>query len=405
MQQRLICGKMMIDGADNPPIEGGAILVEGEKIIAVGKPDEIEKSPDTMVIDCRDLVLLPGLIDCHNHLSLDTRLDNYLHRMKDSIPELTLRAVETMAVDLNAGVTTSRCIGDKEFLDISCKKSVEEGRLKGPRLIVAARGIRASHGHGYVGYPFNGPESIRKAIRENLLAGADFIKLYITGTVKGPGEIVSYLSKSEISLAVEESHRVGVKTATHCIGGQGMDWAIEVGIDSIEHAYFISDRQIDFLGRSNSRLVLTPSLFFAEERIETLQPELADVFRRERDLVGERMAAVIKSGLNYAVGTDGMHGGLAKEMALLVDLGASNRDVLKAATVYGSQVCGLEDEIGTLEPGKSADIIGVKGNPLEDIQALQNVNLVVSRGEWVHRENPDKPEIPNHKSQIPNKSQ
>ncbi|HIJ55455.1 MAG TPA: amidohydrolase family protein [Deltaproteobacteria bacterium] len=386
MKQRLICGKMVIDGAGNPPIEGGAILVEGEKIIAVGKPDELEKTPDTEVIDCGDQVMLPGLIDCHNHLSLDTRLDNYLHRMRDSIPELTLRAVETMAVDLKAGVTTSRCIGDKEFLDISCKKSVEEGRLKGPRLIVATRGIRASHGHGYVGYPFNGPESIRIAVRENLLAGADFIKLYITGTVKGSGEIVSYLSKPEISLAVEEAHRVGVKTATHCIGGRGMDWAVEIGIDSIEHAYFITDQQIDLLDRSDSRLVLTPSLFFAEERIETLQPELADVFRRERDLVGERMAAVIKGGLNYAVGTDGMHGGLAKEMAILADLGASNSDVLKAATVYGSQVCGLEDEIGTLEPGKSADIIGVKGNPLEDIRSLENIETVILKGRLVHQQ-------------------
>ena len=110
------------------------------------------------------------------------------------------------------------------------------------------------------------------------------------------------------------------------------------------------------------------------------------MFRRERDLVGEHMAAVIKAGLNYAVGTDGMHGGLANEMAILVGLGASNRDVLKAATVYGSQVCGLEDETGTLEPGKSADIIGVKGNPLEDIHALQDVNLVVSRGELVYQQ-------------------
>jgi imidazolonepropionase-like amidohydrolase len=384
--QQLIKGSTIIDIPGNSPIKDGAILIEGDKISAVGKKADFTVDADTEVIDCTGQVLLPGLIDCHNHLSLDTRLDNYLLRMKDSIPELTLRAVETMAVDLKAGVTTSRCLGDKEFLDVSCRKAVEDGRLKGPRLIVATRGIRASHGHGYVGYPFNGPESIRIAIRENLSAGADFIKLYITGTVKGPGEIVSYLSKSEISLAVEEAHRVGVKTATHCIGGQGMDWAIEVGIDSIEHAYFISDRQIDLLGRSNSRLVLTPNLFFAEERIETLQPELADVFRRERDLVGEHMVAVIKAGLNYAVGTDGMHGGLANEMAILVGLGASNRDVLKAATVYGSQVCGLEDETGTLEPGKSADIIGVKGNPLEDIRFLENIETVMLKGRLVHQQ-------------------
>lgn len=386
MVQRLVKGSMIIDIPGKPPIEGGAVLLEGDKISAVGKKADFTVDADTEVIDCTGQVLMPGLIDCHNHLSLDTRLENYLLRMKDSIPELTLRAVETMMIDLKAGVTTSRCLGDKEFLDISCKKAVEDGRLKGPRLIVASRGIRASHGHGYVGYPFNGPESIREAVRENLLAGAELIKIYITGTLKGPGEIVSYLSKSEISLAVEEANRVCVKTATHCIGGQGMDWAVEVGIDSIEHAYFISDRQIDLLGRSDSRLVLTPSLFFVEERLERLQPELADMFRRERDMVGECMAAVIKAGLNYGVGTDGMHGGLVKEMAILVDLGASNRGVLKAATVYGSQVCGLEDKIGTLEPGKSADIIGVKGNPLEDIRSLENIETVILKGRLVDQQ-------------------
>ena len=386
MAKRIIQADLLLGMAGKPPIEGGAVLIENDQISAVGKFADFTVDADTEVIDCAGQVLMPGLIDCHNHLSLDTRLENYLLRMKDSIPELTLRAVETMMIDLKAGVTTSRCLGDKEFLDISCKKAVEDGRLKGPRLIVASRGIRASHGHGYVGYPFNGPESIREAVRENLLAGAELIKIYITGTLKGPGEIASYFSKSEISLAVEEANRVGVKTATHCIGGQGLDWAVEIGIDSIEHAYFISDRQIDLLGRSDSRLVLTPSLFLAEERIEILPQGLADEFRRERDLVGECMAAVIKSGLNYAVGTDGMHGGLVKEMAILVDLGASPRDVLKAATAYGSQVCGLEDEIGTLEPGKSADLIGVKGNPLEDIRSLENIETVILKGRLVYQQ-------------------
>ncbi len=386
MAKRIIQADLLLGMAGKPPIEGGAVLIENDQISAVGKKADFTVDADIEVIDCTGQVLMPGLIDCHNHLSLDTRLENYLLRMKDSIPELTLRAVETMAIDLKAGVTTSRCLGDKEFLDISCRKAVEDGRLKGPRLIVATRGIRASHGHGYVGYPFNGPEAIREAVRENLLAGAELIKIYITGTLKGPGEIASYFSKSEISLAVEEANRVGVKTATHCIGGQGLDWAVEIGIDSIEHAYFISDRQIDLLGRSDSQLVLTPSLFLAEERIEILPQGLADEFRRERDLVGECMAAVIKSGLNYAVGTDGMHGGLVKEMGILVDLGASPRDVLKAATAYGSQVCGLEDEIGTLEPGKSADIIGVKGNPLEDIRSLENIETVILKGRLVHQQ-------------------
>jgi imidazolonepropionase-like amidohydrolase len=248
-------------------------------------------------------------------------------------------------------------------------------------LLVAGKGIRAVHGHGFVGYPVDGLEPIRMAVRENLKAGVDLIKLYITGTVKGSGNLPAYLSKSEISLAVSEARRLGVKSATHCIGGVGMDWAIDLGIDSIEHGYYMSEEQIDRMAQSESWLVMTPSPFFAEERLRTLPPQLADNFRKERDAVADRLTAAINGGVKYAVGTDGMHGGLAREMELLVQFGASNEEALMAATVNGAKVCGRQGIIGTLEPGKSADIIGVEGNPLDDIGALKQVKTVVLKGE------------------------
>jgi imidazolonepropionase-like amidohydrolase len=300
--------------------------------------------------------------------------------MNDSVPELTLRAVVNMAVDLNAGVTTSRCCGDKEFLDIACKQAVDSGRFQGPRLLVAGRGIRATHGHGFVGYPFDGLESVRLAVRENLKAGADLIKVYVTGTLKGSGNIPAYLSKSEISLAVQEAKRLQAKTAAHCIGGIGMDWALELGIDSIEHGYFMTEEQIDRMAQSKSWLVITPSPFFAEERIRKLPSPLMDEFRRERDEVADRMAAAIKGGVKIAVGTDGMHGGLARELEYLTEFGASFSDALTAATRNGARVCGLEAHVGTLEPGKSADILGVQGDPLKDIRALRRIETVFFRG-------------------------
>jgi len=380
MAKQLLRAQKVIDCTGAPPVENGAILIDGERIIAVGKESDIRQGADIEVIDCSGQVLMPGIIDCHNHLSLDTTLENHLFRMADPVPELTLRAVSTLKVDLLAGVTTARCCGDKAFIDIACKRAVESDRIQGPRLRVATRGIRASHGHGYVGYAFDGLEPIRSAVRENILAGADFIKLYITGTTKGDGSLPAFLSKSEISLAVQEARRVGRKTATHCIGGQGMEWALELGIDSIEHAYFISDAQIDRLGATHSRLVMTPSPFFIEDRLETLPKHLADGFRRERDGVAERLRAIIGSGIAFAVGTDGRHGGMAQEARLLVDLGATPEDVLVAITRNGAAVCGLEDQTGTLEPGKLADIIGVLGNPLKDIGALQNVRTVMKAG-------------------------
>ncbi len=381
MGKTLMKGGLVIDGTGRPPIDKGAILIDGERIIRLGKEEEVKERANVHVLDCSDQTLLPGLIDCHNHLSLDPRLENYLYRMIDPIPTLTLRAWETMKIDLRSGVTTSRCMGDKGFLDAECKKAVAEGRIEGPRLLIATRGIRAFHGHGFVGYPFGGIDQIQAAVRENLSAGADLIKIYITGTLRGPEGIPSYFSREEIQTAVDEAHRVGIPVATHCIGGIGFEWALEIGIDVIEHGYFLTDREIDLFVKSDKWLVMTPSVFFTDARIQTLPTDLIDGHLRQRAEVAQRMRAAIKAGIKFAVGTDGMHGGLAQEIQYLVDFGATPIQALMAATCHAAKVCGLEESIGTLEPGKFGDIIGVNGNPLEDIEALKRVKTVVSRGE------------------------
>jgi imidazolonepropionase-like amidohydrolase len=385
MDRFLIRGKILIDGLGSPPIEQGCVIIEGERILAVGQEERMKIEGITRTIDCSDQTLLPGLIDCHNHLSLDPTLNNYLYRMNDSIPELTLRATTTMAIDLRSGVTTSRCLGDKGFLDVECKKAVHSGRVPGPRLLIATRGIRALHGHGFVGYPFSGVEQVRTAVRENISAGADLIKIYITGTLRSSKEIPSFFSKEEIQTIVDETHRVGLPVATHCIGGIGLKWALETGIDTIEHGYFLTDREIDLLAKSNSWLVMTPSIFFTEARIRALPPHLIDGHLQQRDEVGKRMKAAVQAGVKFAIGTDGMHGCLAQEIQYLVDFGATNTQALMAATREAAKVCGLEESIGTLEPGKFGDIIGVEGNPLKDIGALKRVKTVISRGEIKHQ--------------------
>jgi imidazolonepropionase-like amidohydrolase len=380
MDRFLVRGKILIDGLGSPPVEQGYVIIEGERILAVGREEKIKIEGVTRTIDCSDQTLLPGLIDCHNHLSLDPTLDNYLYRMNDSIPELTLRATATMAVDLQSGVTTSRYLGDKGFLDVECKKAVNSGLVPGPRLLIATRGIRAFHGHGFVGYPFGGVEQIRTAVRENLAAGADVIKIFITGTLRGPKGIPSFFSKEEIQTAVDEAHRVGIPVATHCIGGVGLEWALETGIDTIEHGYFLTDKEIDLLAKSESWLVMTPSIFFTEARIRTLPPHLIEGHLQHRDEVDQRMKAAVKAGVKFAVGTDGMHGCLAQEIQYLVDFGATASQALMAATRHAARVCRLEDSIGTLEPGKFGDIIGVEGNPLKDIGSLKRIKTVIFRG-------------------------
>lgn len=383
MVKTLVRGGCLIDGTGAPAIRPALLLIENGKIKALGQEAEDETQEDDYIIDCGQQTLLPGLIDCHNHLSLDPTLDNYLYRMNDSIPVLTLRAVSNMNVDLESGVTTSRCLGDKGFLDVACKDRVTAGKIPGPRLLVATRGILAPHGHGFVGYPFSGVENVRRAVRENISAGADLIKIYITGTLPGPRGFPFYFSREEVETLVHEAKRVGVPVTTHCIGGPGLKLALETGIDVIEHGYFITDEEIDLLAESGKWLVMTPSIFFTDARIKNLPVNLIDGHLIQREDVGLRMAAAIKAGVKYAVGTDGMHGGLAQEVKYLTDFGASPAEAVTAVTASAAKLCGMEDIVGTLETGKIADVIGVEGNPLEDIIALQRVETVIQGGRLV----------------------
>ena len=376
-------GSFLWDGTRDSLLPDGAVLVEDGRIKAVGFARDIVTLPHDELHDWPDLTLMPGLIDSHTHLSMDATMENYLDHMSDSVAELTLRATAMMRKDLLAGITTCRCLGDKEFLDIACRTAVEDGLVMGPRVLVATRGIRAPQGHGFVGYPFNGPDEIKRAIRENIERGADLIKIYITGTLKGNGNLPSYLSREEIKLAIDEAHRGGLPIASHCVGGVGLDWAIEFGLDTLEHAYHITDQQIEKLAASKTKLVLTPSPLLTEERVRHLPVTLIQGHLDERDMIFNCMAAAVASGLPFAVGTDGVHGQLAHEVKYLVDLGASNLEALKAATISGAKACGIDKETGSLEVGKSADILAVKGNPLRDIGALSHPAAVVKMGEIV----------------------
>jgi imidazolonepropionase-like amidohydrolase len=388
MQTTLIKAARLVNGAGGAAVEPAALLMAGGVIEAVGAEATARAAEASEVWDLGEQTLLPGLIDCHNHLSLDPTLENYLHRMNDPLPELTIRAVNSMKVDLMAGVTTSRCLGDKGFLDIACRRMQAAGTILGPRLLVATRGIRAPHGHGFVGYPFGGVEPIRSAVRENLLAGADLIKIYTTGTLRGPRQIGNYFSREEVQVAVDEAHRAGVPVATHCIGGPGLKLALETGIDVIEHGYFVTDEEIESLLKYDRWLVMTPSIFFTDARIRTLPPDLVDGHLRQRGEVRARLAAAIRAGVKYGIGTDAMHGGLAREIGYVVEMGATPAAAIRAATADAARICGLEDRVGTIEKGKWADCIGVTGNPLENPDALERVRTVILEGRLVKKDEP-----------------
>ncbi|MFZ7103894.1 MAG: amidohydrolase family protein [Peptococcaceae bacterium] len=381
MKKTVFYGGLVINGIDSTPLEKGAILIEGNKIIKVGRKEELAGLIDssTEEKDYSRFTIIPGLVDCHNHLSLDGNMDNYLTKMEAPECELTIRACSTMQVDFKAGVTTSRCLGDRFFLDVACKRAVEEGRLTGPRLVVSTRGIRATHGHGVVGLPFNGPEAIRQAVRENLKAGADFIKFYMTGTVRENSKTLPYyMSPEEVKVITEEAGKVGVKTAVHCIGGKGFEICIEQGVDVIEHGFYLTDHEIELLLNSDSWLVLTPSLILNDDN--NLPPEKKGSFKDAQAEVRERLQAIIKSGVKYAAGTDAMHGKLVKELEYIVEAGATELEALRSVTLNAARVCGLADLVGSLEVGKMADMVIINGNPLADIKSLWNVESVIKEG-------------------------
>lgn len=379
---KLLKGAWLFDGCSETPIPEGAVLVDGNRIAAVGPLASLSVPPDAEINDCPGLTLMPGLIDAHNHLSLDASLTGYLEHMADPVAALALRAARCMAADLAAGVTTMRCLGDKKFLDFECRRAVESGYLKGPRIITAGKGLRSSAGHGFVGCPFDGPDQIRAAIRANLRAGADLVKFYVTGTLQGTGAIPCFYSHAEIALIAEEARRAGRPSAVHCIGGQGFEWCLEEGVNAIEHGFFMTDQEIERIGKSESWLVITPGFYMSDERIRNLPAPLVDAHFAEQSMAIDRMRAAIAAGVRFAVGTDGVHGrsGLAREIEYLTELGATVPQALKAATGNGAAICGIKKLTGTLEVGKTADIIGVRGNPFENIKVLSQVDLVMSRG-------------------------
>jgi len=379
----LIRGQSLYDGEKYLKDEPAALLISGDRILSLGREALTAADEAVTVIDCSGQTLMPGMIDCHNHLSLDPSLPNYLLGMNDPLPELTLRAVQTMRRDLMSGVTTSRCLGDKAFLDVHCRKAQEEGRLLGPRLKVATRGIRALHGHGFVGYAFDGPENMRTVVRENLLAGADLIKIYLTGSLKEPKGLPCTFSEAEVNMLVAEAHRAGIPVATHCIGGPGLDLALKCGIDVIEHGYFMTPQQIEAMAGGPAWLVLTPSIFFTDARLETLHANLKELHLKQRADVGAVMAQVANADIRWAIGTDGMHGQLAIEVAHVVGFGAKPSDAIAGVTTRAAELCGLEQDIGRLAKGKLADIIGVEGDPLQDVSALRQVKTVIQGGQVV----------------------
>ena len=298
-----------------------------------------------------------------------------------------MRGVGNLRRMLRSGVTTARVMGEENWIDVTFKDEVAKGNVPGPRLIISTRMITQSNGHGRAVSAFDGVDEVRKASRENLYHGADFIKLFITGGVsstRGGGVTAASYSLEEMRVAVEEAERGGTYVAAHAIGGPGIRLGVEAGIRTFEHAGMATDDDLALIKERGAWVVLTEAILFHPTGIEQGDrdnPVVMAKLKGARVHSAERMPAIVSSGVRYAVGTDSMHGLLPFEVAKVVEWGASNCDALLAATRWAAECCQIEAQTGTIEPGKSADLITVAGNPLEEITALEQVRTIIKGGQ------------------------
>lgn len=388
MSNIILKADRVLVGEDLNLKEHMAVIVRDGKIEEIVPQAECPAVEGAEVIDLKNTTLMPGMIECHNHLSIDATIPEHLELLAWSTEcELTLIALDGFRKDLMSGVTTARCMGDRFYIDVTLKKLIEQGKVAGPKLLAAGIGMKGSHGAGYIGSPHCGPEEIRKTARENLKKGVDLLKLFITPGVPDPESefVPSFLSLEEIAMAVSEAARKNLPVAAHCIGGQGLKDCIDGGVQVIEHMYMCTPQDAEWLANSKCIVDFTSGIFLDPTREETLSANNAYWVRKNRPRVRERLKLLMSTGVPYVLGTDAYHGYLYREVGYAVELGSDIVTALKGVTSNAAKVCGLGDRIGSLKKGYAADIIAVDGNPLTDVECLAKVPFVMQDGNIVKR--------------------
>ena len=385
MSIRVIRCGTLFDGTGAGPVRDAVVVLHDGRIAAVGPVTGTAIPPGAETLDLADRFVMPGLIDCHSHASIVPGLGDQLGQLcRGPVPQ-ALAATRNLRKDLAAGTTTMRIMGEEHFVDVEVRDAVEAGIVVGPRLLVAGRGLAADNGHGRALTSYDGVDEVRRGARENLRRGANHVKIFVTGGVSSPGAMStsSAYTREEIRAAVEEAERAGSYAAAHAHGGAGLRLAVEEGVGTIEHGALASDEDIALMIERRVWLICTFSIFMHPEGIEQgdgQRPAIMDKVRWSRRLADENFPRHLASGVRFACGTDSVHGCMPFELQTLVRFGVSPRDALLAGTRWGAEACRIDREVGTLEPGKRADLIAVDGDPLKDIAAMQRVSLVMKDG-------------------------
>ena len=368
------------------------MLVEDGRIASVGSVADLPAGAE--ITDLGDATILPGLIDAHVHLVWSASAEPHEVVERESRALTALRCANNVALHLRAGVTTVRDVGATDGLSIDVARAVGLGVLRSPRVIAAGRAIAMTGGHGwFLGREADGVEAVRHAVRSELKAGATCIKLMASGGVYGHAEEPGspQLTVEELRVAVEEAHKAGRRVAAHAYSIEAIGNALDAGVDSIEHGSFIDRDTAGRMRESGTYLVPTMSVYRAmsERGPELGAPEY--IRRKTAEVLGasrEAFRLALEAGVPVAAGTDcgapgHPHGTLPEELMLMVESGASPIQALRFGTSAAADLLGLGDEVGSLEPGKRADLLAVEGDPTSEILALRDVRLVLRDGSGV----------------------
>ncbi len=397
----LHCGTL-IDGISNSPAKEVTIVVEGNQITGVEK-GYMNPGKEDVVIDLKNKTVMPGFMDMHVHLEGETSPDSYLKRFQQDPADIAYDAAVHAKTTLMAGFTTVRDLGGTG-VNTSLRDAVNAGKVPGPRIFSAGKSIATTGGHadptnGYrsdlMGDPgpkdgvINGPYDARKAVRQRYKDGSNVIKITSTGGVLSLAKDGSgpQFQMDELEAIIETAREYGMTTAAHAHGDEGMRRAVEAGITSIEHGTFMSTKTMDLMKEKGTYYVPTISagMYVAEKaKIPGYYPPIIVPKALE---VGPKIsgtfAEAYKRGVKIAFGTDAAvfpHGQNGKEFGYMVDAGMPPMETIKSATMEAAKLLQMEDQLGSIESGKLADIVATPDNPLENIKTMENVVFVMKDG-------------------------
>jgi imidazolonepropionase-like amidohydrolase len=395
----------LFDGTGDKAKDDVVIVIEGGRIARVAGAAEITIPRDARVIDLSRATVLPGLIDCHVHLG--TRADRYeeIHSFKDTPFDDAFAAVVHAKKTLDAGFTTVRDVGSRPFLSVDLRKAIDEGLIAGPRIVASGPLISMTGGHGDLNnyspqtrvtmFPeerdfgiADGVDQVRHAVRAQLKYGVDLIKVAASGGVLSRGDQpgAPQYTVEELRAAVEEAHAAGRRVAAHAHGAQAIKNATLAGVDSIEHGSLIDDEGIKLMKSRGTWLdsdIYNDDYILGKAVELKIPQEFVDKERALGKLQRENFARAVKAGVKIVFGTDAgvyPHGDNAKQFAYMVQYGMTPAAAIRAATSSAAELLDRAKDVGTIAPGRYADMIAVTADPLRDVRELEHVGFVMKGG-------------------------